>query len=175
MAILEPTNDIVDTLNNYIMTLILGLPTHELKLKIGVPVMLFRNIDQQTSLCNDTRLIITHMGTYVLEAKVISQSSIAQKVYIPRLSLTPSDPRIPFNFQRKQFPIVVSFAVTINISEGQSLQNVGIYLPKPVFSHGQLYVAVSRAGLKLLICDDDDHVSNKTYNVIYKEIFQNLR
>ncbi|XP_058783036.1 ATP-dependent DNA helicase PIF1-like [Vicia villosa] len=119
------------------------------------------------------------MGAYVLEAKVISQSSTAQKVYIPRLSLTPSDPRIPFNFQRKQFPIVVSFAMTINKSEGQSLQNDGIYLPKPVSSHGQLYVAVSRvtsrAGLKLLICDDDDHVSNKTYNVIYKEIFQNLR
>ena len=28
---------------------------------------------------------------------------------------------------------------------GQRFQSVGIYLPNPVFSHGQLYVAFSRA------------------------------
>jgi ATP-dependent exoDNAse (exonuclease V) alpha subunit len=74
---------------------------------------------------------------------------------------------------------MVSFAMTINKSQGQSLKNVGIYLPKPIFSHGQLYVALSRvtsrAGLMMLICDDEGRVSNKTNNVVYKEVFQNLR
>jgi len=63
--------------------------------------------------------------------------------------------------------------MTINKSQGQSLKNVGIYLPKSIFSHKQLYVAlsrvISRAGLKLLICDDEGRLSNKTYNVVYKE------
>ena len=59
-----------------------GLPNHELNLKVGVPIMLLRNIDQPLGLCNGTRLIITQMGNFVLEAKIISGNSIGQKVYI---------------------------------------------------------------------------------------------
>jgi len=158
-----------------------GLPNHELNLKVGVPIMLLRNIDQPLGLCNGTRLIITQMRNFVLEAKIISGNNIGQKVYIPRLTLSPSssDTKLPFTFQCKQFPIVVSFVMIVNKSQGQSLKNIGIYLPKPIFSHGQLYVAlsrvISRVGLKLLICDDEGRLSNKTYNVVYKEVFQNLR
>ena len=70
----------------------------------------------------------------------------------------PSDSKIPFKMNRRQFPIIISFAMTINKSRGQSLNNVGIYLPTPVFSHGQLYVALSKAksldGLWVLILDN---------------------
>ncbi|RCV30685.1 hypothetical protein SETIT_6G115000v2 [Setaria italica] len=37
---------------------------------------------------------------------------------------------------RKQFPIRLSFAMTVNKSQGQTIPNVGVYLPAPVFSHG---------------------------------------
>jgi len=56
--------------------------------------------------------------------------------------LSPSDVEIPFKFQIRQFSIFVSFVMTINKSQGQSLKNVGIYLLSFVFSHGQLYVAI---------------------------------
>jgi len=124
---------------------------------------------------NGTRLIITRMGKFVLEGKVVSGSNIGGNVFILRLCLMPSDVRIPFKFKRRQFPLVGSFAMTINKSQGQSLKHVGIYLPTSVFSHGQLYVAISRVvsreALRILITDEDGVDSNVTSNVIYKEVF----
>ena len=68
--------------------------------------------------------------------------------------------------------------MTINKSQDQTLDTVGIYLKKPVFSHGQLYVAVSRVtsknGLKILIEDDDGHISDTTKNVVYNEVFTSI-
>ena len=108
----------------------------------------------------------------------ISGSNIGEKVFIPRLSLQPSDTRILFKFKRRQFPLTISFAMTINKSQDQSLKNVGVYLPSPVFSHGQLYVAISmvtsRDGLKILINDEDGQDTDVTSNVVYREVFRNV-
>ncbi|GJT94830.1 replication protein A 70 kDa DNA-binding subunit B [Tanacetum coccineum] len=66
--------------------------------------------------------------------------------------------------------------MTINKSQGQSLSKVGLYLPRPVFTHGQLYVAVSRVkskrGLKVVVCDQDGNICKTTTNVVYKEVLQ---
>jgi len=74
--------------------------------------------------------------------------------------------------------LAVSFAITINKSKGQSPENVGIYLPTHVFSHGQLYVVVlrvtSKEGLKILTTDEDGENTNFTSNVVYEEVFCNV-
>lgn len=80
--------------------------------------------------------------------------------------------------RRRQLPLAVCFAMTINKSQGQSLARVGIFLPRPCFSHGQLYVAISRvtskSGLKILIVDEDGKPQKQTKNVVFKEVFKNL-
>ncbi|XP_019195820.1 PREDICTED: uncharacterized protein LOC109189662 [Ipomoea nil] len=136
-----------------------GVPNHSLTLKVGSLVMLLRNIAHSLGLCNGTRMIISKLADHVLEAQILCGASAGTKVLIPRISLTPSDPRLPFKFQRKQFPLMLSYAMTINKSQGQTLSNMGLFLKRPVFNHGQLYVAVSRGsnlkGLKILIWDEN--------------------
>lgn len=62
---------------------------------------------------NGTHLIIIKMEKYALERKVILGSG---KIYIHKLSLTHSDIRILFKFQCREFPIALTFAMTINNS-----------------------------------------------------------
>ena len=156
-----------------------GMPPHKLTLKVGVPIMLLRNIDQNAGLCNGTRLRVSKIGKSIIEAITLNGSNPNERVLLHRMDMNPSETRLPFKMQRRQFPIIVSFAMTINKSQGQSLAKVGLYLSKPVFTHGQLYVALSRVksmdGLKIALqCDDQPENTNMTTNVVYHEVFFNV-
>jgi hypothetical protein len=154
-----------------------GLPPHVLKLKINCPVILLRNLDPSNGLCNGTRLIIKAFQDNAIDAEIIGGQHAGKRVFLPRIPLYPSeDDILPFKFKRKQFPIRLSFAMTINKAQGQTIPNVGIYLPEPVFSHGQLYVALSRGVSKKTTRilakpnKDIDSSGKSTKNIVYKEV-----
>jgi ATP-dependent DNA helicase PIF1 len=156
-----------------------GVPPHELHLQEGCPIILLRNMT--SGLANGTRLIIIQLMQHVIEAKVATGSTKGQRVFIPWLNITPSDTeRMPFTLRCRQFPMHPAFAMTINKAQGQTLKMVDIFLPKLVFTHGQLYVAMSRIrcpeGVKLLVTNgwkdahEDAHAGVYTCNVIYTEV-----
>ncbi len=94
------------------------IANHKLELKVGVPILLLRNLNQSIGLCNGTRLIVKRLGQRVIEAKIITGNNVSKHVFIPRIIMSPSGTDWPFVLRCCQFPVRVAFAMTINKSQG---------------------------------------------------------
>ncbi|KAG2214033.1 hypothetical protein INT45_003163, partial [Circinella minor] len=137
------------------------LPPHNLKLKVGCRIMLLRNLDTANGL-----------------SEIATGRQAGTIVLIPRITLTPSQTQSPIIFKRTQFPIQLAFSMTINKAQGQTFDNVGLYLPEPPFTHGLLYVAMSRvrtpASIRIMLNPDNstepDQEGFTTRNVVYHEV-----
>jgi hypothetical protein len=159
----------------YLHTLNPGnFPPSKLTLKVGCIIMLLRNLNPEKGLCNGIRMVVKEIGSYVLKVAIMNGDNIEQIEFIPRITLSTLEDDFPFILARKQFPVKLSFAMTINKSQGQSLSNVGIDLRHPVFMHGQLYVALSRStnieGIHVLFNQDDSTQNNTIENIVYPEL-----
>jgi ATP-dependent DNA helicase PIF1 len=82
-----------------------GIANHRLELKVGVPILLLRNLNQSIGLCNGMRLIVKTLGQCVIEAKIIIGNNVGKRVFIPRIIMSPFGTNWPFVLCHHQFPI----------------------------------------------------------------------
>ena len=111
----------------------------------------------------------------VLRCRILGGKHAGNDVFIPRITIDPSED-LPVNLFRRQFPVRLAFVMTINKSQGQSIVNVGIDLCNPVFSHGQLYVALSRctSSDRIKVVFPEDSHTTCTSNIVYGEVLAGL-
>ena len=140
-------------------------------IKVGATIILLRNINPRKGLCNGTCLIVRNLQHHLIWAEVIASEHRGHHDMIPRITMSSKDTALPIDIARTQFPVRLAYCLTINKAQGQSLRKVGVYLPEPVFTHGQLYVAISRAksfaGIMVMLPQE-----NRTKNIVYPEVLQ---
>jgi hypothetical protein len=155
-------------------------PQHELVLKIDDICILLANVDKEVGLTKNTRVRIVQINTRFVRVVTLSDT---HPVFanIPRFNF---HIKIPFyksyKILRRQFPLKLAYALTMNRSQGQEFEKLLVDLTVPPFTHGHLYVALSRIrkseNIKIF-CNEDQVLDNNvviTNNVVYNEILEDF-
>jgi hypothetical protein len=123
-----------------------GAPPFCLGLKIGAKYMCIRNIDLSRGLTNGTMLQLLSIGSRTLQFRVTSGSHAgAIELLMPVVfNISAEASGLPFAIERRQFPVIPAFCLSVHKAQGQSLDMVGLIFESDPFAHGQLYVALSR-------------------------------
>ena len=154
-----------------------SLPPYQLEVKVGVPIILLQNLNP-LKLCNRTRIMPTRCGKNIFEGEIMGGIYDGEKVLLSktRLLSKENNPRCPVPYVRTQYLIRTAAASTVNKSQGQSMDTIGINLQaRQIFSHGQLYVALSRVTKQVnlhIIGPTTNEYTNERWmkNVVYKQM-----
>ena len=148
-----------------------GIPQHKLHLKKYAVIILMRNLNIRHGHCNGTRYIIEDIYNRYIKARKLSyiENDENAVLLIPRIPLSTTGSDFPFLMRRLQFPVRLAYALTFNKAQGQSLEKCGLLLASAVFTHGQLYVGLSRCGdpRNIKIYAPQEEFSNLPHNRIY--------
>jgi ATP-dependent DNA helicase PIF1 len=149
-----------------------GIPVHNLQLKVKAVVMCMRNMSRDV--CNGTKLQVQNLHKNLINCLILTGPSQGSSISLPRITLIDNKSPDTVILRRKQFPLSLAYAMTIDKSQGQSLQRVGIALETPCFAHGQLYTALSRCrdpSFLAVYLPEGTPRDTRVMNVVWKEVF----
>ncbi|XP_066924644.1 uncharacterized protein [Clytia hemisphaerica] len=74
----------------------------------------------------------------IIDAEILTGFHTGQRTLIPRITFCPNDTHLPFQLKRVQFPVRLSYAVTINKSQGQTYDKVAYVMEIPISDGRQI-------------------------------------
>lgn len=140
--------------HDYIESLqIPGAPPFKLHLKIGARYMCIRNLDMRRGIINGTMLLLMRIGQRYLQFRILNGHGAGSVEMVMKsvFSLAPEASGLPFTITRRQYPIISAYCLSVHKAQGQSLKHVGLIFESDPFTHGQLYVALSRVACWLCV------------------------
>ena len=151
-----------------------GMPDYNLTVKVGGIYRLLRNFSIDLGLVKNVRVVVIGLGSKLITIRLLRGTQTPETdpgdILLPRITFKE---RLPSGHTlcRRQFPLAPAYASTFHSCQGLTLDCVGVDLTQEVFTHGQLYTALSRirrrsdaiVRLPTLEC-------STTTNVTYKEL-----
>ncbi|CAG8499997.1 14260_t:CDS:2 [Gigaspora rosea] len=120
-----------------------------------------------------TRVIVTNIGHRLITIKNPTTNCI---VHLPRITFQFCISHFPFKINCRQFSLRLAYSSTFNSSQGLTLDKVTLNLRTPVFSHSQLYTALTqvreRNHIKIFTEESYSPGSFNTKNIVYSELIE---
>jgi hypothetical protein len=156
-----------------------GVPHHRLQLKVNDICLILRSLNKKEGLSTNTRVRILHISLYCI--RVCTLDPTRRKYFnIPRIRFTVALPYgRSIEMERVQFPLRLAYSITYNKSQGQEFDYVICDTRTEPFTHGHLYVALSRiriaSNIRIftnVIIDkaDEFQMGPIVTNVVYKDL-----
>jgi hypothetical protein len=154
-----------------------GVPPHQLSLKVGSIASIMRNLCIERGLVKNARVRITALLRNVVRVELLQTSNLSstsdENVYLlPRINFDFKPRRANWTVQRRQFPLRLAYACTLNSCQGLTLDRAVLDLTRPVFAHGQLNTGLTRVRTKtdIRILRDPAEIELPTPNVVYHNL-----
>lgn len=150
---------------DYVDTLAMkGAPPSKLLLKKGAKYMCIRNLDPRRGIVNGTMMELISIARKFLQFRILSGKS-AHSIEIMTKSvftITPEASGLPFTVIRRQYPVIPAYCLSVHKAQGQTIAKLGVIFESDPFTHGQLYVALSRVSgwLSIYAYYQGDNIKN---------------
>jgi len=151
-----------------------GVPDYSLTVKVGGVYRLLRNLSIDQGLVKNARVVVVGTGSKLVTVRLLQGTQTPgtnpSDILLPRITFK-EQLRSGHTFCRRQFPLAPAYASTFHSCQGLTLDCVGVDLTQDVFTHGQLYTALSRIRHRSdAIVRLPTSEYSTTTNVTYKEL-----